>query len=404
MDITSINNKYVTFNPNYLAIKKEQIKLAKLIKANRDEEYTRNLLNPSKVKVWRVENKKIKEYIPQDSKYDFKQIVKNFKLNREQKLNGYSNKYINIFTDLLYENNNKKYAKKRLSLVDFRKKILKKNLNTSFEEYIEKEPLTERHIFTKQTINNIYLTNVMQKLEKDKEKNKPKNKYYYSSKKETKERNKNKNRIFIKELFTESISNSNSNEKKLKLNLIDTNVNSVKIFSYEDTNQKSNNENINLNININLPNWKRNNLYDRMGNYCGSESNINVISNRGINNYTYKKDNNENIYFEKLTPKEEFIERKNKAKYIDFLKNKYNFYTSSNIKDLKNYTEIKKRQLLFDSKKDQIEHPLDFPYKKEFFHRFNRINSRNRIKSLIKEEIKSNELPIKYIKQKIDNN
>ena len=403
MDITSINNKYVTFNPNYLASKREQIKLAKLIKANRDEEYTRNLLNPSKVKVWRVENKKIKEYIPQDSKYDFKQIVKNFKLNREQKSNGYSNKYINIFTDLLYENNNKKYAKKRLSLVDFRKKILKRKLNVSFEEYIEKEPLTERHKFTKQTTNNIYLTNVMQKLEKDKEKNKSKNKYYYSSRKETKE--KNKNRLLLKELFTESISNYNSNEKKLKLNLIDTNNNSVKIFSYEDSNQKNNNENsINLNININLPNWKRNNLYGQMGNTCNSESHINVISNHVINNYNYKKDNDENIYFEKLTPKEEFIERKNKAKYIDFLKNKYNFYTSSNIKDLKNYSEIKRRQILFDSKKDQIEHPLDFPYKKEFFHRFNRINSRNRIKLLIKDEIKSNELPIKYIKQKIGSN
>ena len=402
MDITNINNKYVIFNPNYLASKKEQIKLEKLIKANRDEEYTRNLLNPNKIKVWRVENKKIKKYIPQDSKYNFKQIVKNFKLNREQLSHGYSNKYINIFTNLLYENNNKKYAKKRLSLVDFRKNILKKKLNTSFEEFIEKEPLSERHKFTKQTINNFYLTNVMQKLEKDKEKNKPKNKYYYSSKKETKENNKNKNRIFLKELFTESISNSNSNEKKLKLNLIDTNNNSVKIFSYEDTNQKNNNENINLNIN--LPNWKRNNLYDRMGNTCDPESNINVISNRVINDYTYKKDNDENIYFEKLTPKEEFIERKNKAKYIDFLKNKYNFYTSCNKKEMKNYSEIKKRQLLFDSKKDQIEHPLDFPYKKEFFHRFNRINSRNRIKLLIKDDIKSNELPIKYIKQKIDNN
>ena len=400
MDITNINNKYVIFNPNYLASKKEQIKLAKLIKANRDEEYTRNLLNPNKIKVWRVENKKIKKYIPQDSKYNFKQIVKIFKLNREQLSHGYSNKYINIFTNLLYENNNKKYAKKRLSLVDFRKNILKKKLNTSFEEFIEKEPLSERHKFTKQTINNFYLTNVMQKLEKDNEKNKPKNKYYYSSKKETKE--KNKNRIFLKELFTESISNSNSNEKKLKLNLIDTNNNSVKIFSYEDSNQKNNNENINLNIN--LPNWKRNNLYDRMGNTCGSESNINVISNRVINDYTYKKDNDENIYFEKLTPKEEFIERKNKAKYIDFLKNKYNFYISCNKKEMKNYSEIKKRQLLFDSKKDQIEHPLDFPYKKEFFHRFNRINSRNRIKLLIKDDIKSNELPIKYIKQKIDNN
>ena len=398
MDITNKNNQYVLFHPNYLASKSEQIKLAKLIKANKDDEYTRNILDPNKVKVWRVENKKLKKYVPQDSKYNFKQIVKNFKLNREQLLHGYSNKYINLFTNLLHENNTKKYAKKRLTLVDFRKKVLKKNLNTSFEEYIQKEPLSERYNSSKKKLNNIYLTNVIQKLEKDK--NKQKNKCATCKK----EQNKHKNSILLKELTFEPNSNSNSNykENKLKINLLNSNSNtnniSVKMFSYEDTNQKNNIEN------INLTNYKNNNIYCKICNTCISEPNINVISNCIINDYTYRKDDDENIYFEKLTPKEEFIERRNKAKYIDFLKSKYNFYTSSNIKDLKNYSEIKKRQLLFYSKKEQIEQPLDFPYKKEFFKRFNRINSRNRIKIIIKENIKSSELPNKYIYQKINYN
>ena len=64
---------------------------------------------------------------------------------------------------------------------------------------------------------------------------------------------------------------------------------------------------------------------------------------------------------------------------------------------------MKKRQILFDSNKEQIEQPLEFPYKKEFFKKFNRYNSRNKIKILIKD-IKSSEIPIKYIKQKIKNN
>lgn len=379
MDIT---NQLALFHPNYLASKREQIKLAKLIKLNTDE-LINPRLNANKVKVWRVENKKLKKYLPQDSKYNFRQIVKNFKLNREQLLHGYSNKYINILTNLLYENNQKKYAKKRLSLVDFRKKILKKKLNTSFEEYIEKEPLSDRYNFSKQKMKNIYLTTVQQKL--DKEKNKSK----YSSKKEIsekKEKNKNKNRILL---------NSNDDKIKLKLNFDNKNK-SVKIFSYKDRHKKINNGN------INIINCKNSNLYDqRVCNTSFNESNINQI----INDYTYRKDDNDDEYKYsiKLNPKEEFLQRRNKIKYIDYLKNKYNFYTSGNIKDLKNYSEMKKRQILFDSNKEQIEQPLEFPYKKEFFKKFNRYNSRNKIKILIKD-IKSSEIPIKYIKQKIKNN
>ena len=381
MDIT---NQLALFHPNYLASKREQIKLAKLIKLNTDE-LINPRLNANKVKVWRVENKKLKKYLPQDSKYNFRQIVKNFKLNREQLLHGYSNKYINILTNLLYENNQKKYAKKRLSLVDFRKKILKKKLNTSFEEYIEKEPLSDRYNFSKQKMKNIYLTTVQQKL--DKEKNKSK----YSSKKEIsekKEKNKNKNRILL---------NSNDDKIKLKLNFDNNNNNkSVKIFSYKDRYKKINNEN------INIINCKNSNLYgQRVCNTSFNESNINQI----INDYTYRKDDNDDEYKYsiKLNPKEEFLQRRNKIKYIDYLKNKYNFYTSGNIKDLKNYSEMKKRQILFDSNKEQIEQPLEFPYKKEFFKKFNRYNSRNKIKILIKD-IKSSEIPIKYIKKKIKNN
>ena len=128
MDIT---NSYTLFHPNYLATKKDQIKLEQLLRLNSNEIKT-SIFKPSKLKVWRVENKKIKKYVPQDSKYNFKQIVKNFKLNREQLKHGYSNKYINIFTNLLNEKNLEKYPKKRLSLVDYRKKILKKKIKYIF--------------------------------------------------------------------------------------------------------------------------------------------------------------------------------------------------------------------------------------------------------------------------------
>ena len=108
-----INNKYLLFHPNYIASKREQIKLEKLIKLSKEVLRGYNSRN-NKFKVWRVENKEIKKYVPQESKYNFKQIVKNFKLNREQLLHGYSNKYINLFT-LLYKNNFKKVSSKYIN-------------------------------------------------------------------------------------------------------------------------------------------------------------------------------------------------------------------------------------------------------------------------------------------------
>ena len=386
MDIT---NKYVLFHPNYLATKREQIRLQKLIRLNSDE-IKSHLFKPNKLKVWRVEKKTKKKYIPQESKYNLKQIVKNFKLNREQLSHGYSNKYINLFTNLLYEKNIKKYAQKRLSLVDFRKKILKKNLNTSFEEFIEKEPLSEKYNFSKRNLNNLYLTTLIQKLEKSK--NKEKNNCLTSRKEKEKNKSNNKNnRILLKELFIEP------NSSDYKLNIKNNNNDKlVKIFSYNDSGKKNNQNNENL-INNNLFDSK---IYDA----SISELNIHSNQNKIINNYIYAKDEDEYKYFGKLTPKEEFITGRNKAKYIDYLKNKYHFYTSNNIKDLKNYSEIKKRQLKFNSGKDKIEYVLDFPYKKEFFKRYNRINRKNNIKLLINENIKNSDIHNQNKYQKIRNN
>jgi hypothetical protein len=377
MDIT---NSYSLFHPNYLASKKDQIKLEQLLRLNSNEIKT-SIFKPSKLKVWRVENKKIKKYVPQDSKYNFKQIVKNFKLNREQLKHGYSNKYINIFTNLLNEKNLEKYPKKRLSLVDYRKKILKKKLNTSFEEFVQKEPLSERFNFSKQKMNNIYLTTIIKKLQN--EKNKQKN----SSKKIKKYKN---NRIFLKDLLNES--NSNDNKFKLKLNT--------------ETYNNNNLEKIIINNEKNNHIIYRNKLYgSSICNTSISESNIiiptiNKNSGKIINNYNEQNDD-EDKYFEKVNPKEEFIQKRNKAVYIDYLKNKYNFYSNKNMKDLKNYSEIKKRQIIFESGKEKIEHPLEFPYKKEFFKKFNRqYDSKNKIKELIKQGFKNDEISIKYFTPK----
>lgn len=385
-----INNKYLLFHPNYIASKREQIKLEKLIKLSKEVLRGYNNRN-NKFKVWRVENKEIKKYVPQESKYNFKQIVKNFKLNREQLLHGYSNKYINLFTDLLYKNNLKKYPQNRLTLVEFRKKILKKKKNTSFKKYIEKQPLTERYDFSKQNMTNFYLTTVIQKRDKEIIK---KRISCLTSRNEQNDKNKNDcDRALIKFLSGDV---SNDNKYKLKLNLDNNNNAGNRLFNSIDSNIKNS---------FNKRNEKKNNLYgDKLCKTSFSESNIlyndaNPKMEKVINEYNYKKDEDENNFYGKLTAEEEYIKERNKAKYIDYLKKKYNFY-SYNIKDLKNYSEIKKRQINFDSGKDKIEYPIEYPYKKEFFRRFNRLKSGRKKRNLIKEKIKNNNIAINYLKTK----
>ena len=365
-----ITNKYILFHPNYLASKREQIKLEKLLKLSTDE-YKRYLITPNKLKIWRVEDKKTKKYVPQDSKYNFKQIVKNFQLNREQIKHGYSNKYINLFTDLLYENTKHKYAKKRLLLVDFRKKILKNHLNTSFEDYIQKEPLSEQYNFSKQKINSIYLTQVINK--GDRIKLRPKN------------RNNNfptlgdkkyslSNKILMKELSNDINLNDN-NKYGFRLN---TEGNAKDNFYIYSNSRKK------------IPFDENNNFNYLCGkkicNTSSSETNIKSVKKakniknyindnkaKTIYNYTERKIEDENKYFENINAREEYFEGRNKAKYLDYLKNKYNFFTRNKSKDYKSYSEVKKRQFLYYDNKDKVEYHLEFPYKKEFFKKQNRL-------------------------------
>lgn len=365
-----ITNKYILFHPNYLASKRDQIKLEKLLKLSTDD-YKRYLINPNKLKVWRVEDKKTKKYVPQDSKYNFKQIVKNFQLNREQIKHGYSNKYINLFTNLLYENTKHKYAKKRLFLVDFRKRILKNHLNTSFEDYIQKEPLSEKYNFSKQKINSIYLTQVINK--GDRVKQRPKNRNINFPLMGDKKYSLS-NKILMKELSNDINLNDN-NKYGFRLN---TEGNAKDNFYIYSNSRKK------------IPFDENNNFNYLCGkkicNTSSSDTNIKSVKKakniknyindnkaKTIYNYTERKIEDENKYFENINAREEYFEGRNKAKYLDYLKRKYNFFTRNKSKDYKSYSEVKKRQFLYYDNKDKVEYHLEFPYKKEFFKKQNRL-------------------------------
>ena len=374
-------DKYEYFSPNYFAAKKTQIKLEKLLNTN-IKEYDHSLFTPNKKKEWRVQYNATQKFFPKDSQYNLKQIVKNFKLNREQFLHGYSNKYINLCTDLLYENSKNKYAKKRLFLLEYRENVLKNHLTTSFDDYVKKEPLSQKYNFSKQNLNNIYLTQVISKFNETLSKYKNKNKSSCKTSRRNDARNNlslNK-KILIKELSNDIIINNNkfklpglNSERKIK----------DKFYSYQNSRKKLQNEEKN---NYNKIYGTEAKIYE-----TPSDSNEDEVNNNkeiGINNYT-EKINDESKYFEEANPREEYFKGRNKAKYIDHLKNKYNFYTSRKSKDFKNYSEVKNRQLLFYTGKDKLEIPNKNPFKKEFFKKINMFNYNHNKKN--KNGIKRNE-------------
>lgn len=377
-----MTDKYVLFTQNYFAAKKSQIKLEKLLNAN-SKEYNNNIFTPNKFKEWRVQYNATQKFLPQDSHYNYRQIVKNFKLNREQLLHGYSNKYINLCTDLLYENSKNKYAKKRLFLLEYRQKILKHHLTTSFDDYVQKEPLSEKYNFSKQNLNNIYLTQVISKFDqtilKCKNKNKNNNK---TSRRNDARNNFNLNKkILVKELSNDIITNNH----KFKLAELNTERKiKDKFYSYQNSRKKLQNEEKN----------NYNKIYGKgvkINETSSSDSNEEEVTNNkesGINNYN-DKNSEESKYFGEVNPREEYFKGRNKAKYIDHLKNKYNFYTTGKSKDFKNYSEVKNRQLLFYTGKDKLEIPNKNPFKNEFFKKINMFNYNHKKRN--KNELKSND-------------
>ena len=372
-------DKYEYFCPNYFAAKKTQIKLEKLLNTN-IKEYEHSIFTPNRKKEWRVQYNATQKFFPQDSQYNYKQIIKNFKLNREQFLNRYSNKYLNLCTDLLYENSKNKYAKKRLFLLEYRQNVLKNHLTTSFDDYVKKQPLSQKYNFSKQNLNNIYLTQVISKFNETLLKYKNKNKSCKTSRRNDARKDLSlNNNILVKELSNEIITSND----KFKLSGINTERKiKDKFYSYQNSRKKLQSEEKNIYNKIYGTEAK---IYETSSD--SNEDEVNNNKENGINNYT-EKINDESKYFEEANPREEYFQGRNKAKYIDHLKNKYNFYTRRKSKDFKNYSEVKNRQLLFYTGKDKLEIPNKNPFKKEFFKKINMFNYNHRKRN--KNEFKRN--------------
>ena len=311
---------------NLFSSRRGLLSLEKIIKSSENTKY-----NPNKSKTEKeTHNKKV--YSLTESKFNLKQILKNYKLNRESHLNGFTRKYINLCTDLLYENDHQNYSAKRLSLVNFRKNVIKKGVGISFEQFLESVP---RNINS--TKNSIYITDINHKFYNLKKKgiSKP---YLNSENKKNNTKNEISSIDFLKKI-------------NLRLNfdkIISRNKKTFKIKSLSLENTPTNHFKINT----------KNQL-------------------KTVNSYTYKKNEEYKKYLWNINPKDELLEKNNKMKFVNYLGNKYDFYKYKIMKQKKNLKEFCKRQILYNKDRFTIYKRVDFPFKKEFFTKLNRLNLKN---------------------------
>lgn len=327
---------------NYFSVKKGQINLEKLIKRAEDISLKSYLLNKNKI----YEEKKDKKiYLPQESKFNLKQINKIYNINRDDNnINGFSKEYINLFTDLLYENNPINYSKIRLSLINFRKKILKKKLSISFDDFMEKENSPKNN--ETNNLKTIYSSKYNKKLRNAIFKNSDKNNSI------------NKIHLTLSQRKISSFNIKIKNQLKLNFDIINNNKNEEKQEKpYKSLSKK----------NFHLP-------------FTGLDKN----KLKTINCYNLKKfEEDDKKYMWESSPEDDYIQRNNKIRFIDYLKTQYNFYRNKSHKAMRNIEEQRKRQKLFNNDKIKIMKSVEFPYKKEFFSKFNRLMFGEKNKDLL---------------------
>ena len=305
---------------NLFSSRRGQLNLEKLLKSTQKSNH--NFFKPSKKRV--EEEKKI--YFTQESKFNLKQILKHYSLYRKSLENGFTRKYINLFTDLLYESKSKNYSMKRLFLVDFRKNIIKKKLSLSFEDFFENKSLNNCKDRQNKHINNIYRT-------------------------------KTNCNLFNLKLKNKNINNKGNKTERSRNNKEISSINFL----------KKTNLLINLEGSSSTKNMKTNNIPIEYA------KNNNKSHFQTITSYNYTKNNEGQKYMWNANPKDELIEKNNKVKFIDYMNQKYDFYKYRTLKEKKNLKEIRERQIIFSNDRIKIKKKVEFPYKKEFFGKLNRL-------------------------------
>lgn len=373
------------FRPNYLSSKLAKIKINQMIKLDALH-FIKKLYTANKYTAWRVENKNYKNHIPQEAKYDYEQIVKNYQLNKEQLENGYNGEYLNLLADLLYKNDHKTYAKNRLALIEFRKKVLKNKLSTSYENFIENENLSLRSktFCNYHTKGNKYIERFHKSLLTAP----------HTKRKRLIEKEKQK------QLILSSQNKKNPLDILYELNSLSSTDNNKRnsIFSTsipkDNTSYEKGAQNMKKKFNSQIKKLFDKKSFFNTQKYITSASNYNSSNYYSSNEESLLSDNkqktkeitrteeneddDEDIFLDKLNNKEKFLKTGDKQKYTDFLKTSYNFFDNRTDRELKFVNSRKRRTAMFNFRHEKVELPPGFPFRKEFFHKFNRINKRKK--------------------------
>ena len=127
------------YKPTYIEDKKDIEMIDHYIKLEGEGFVGKIFTGKSDLVKWRVKSKAEKGKIDQSDLYEVNQIVKRFNFDMKQKIFGFTNNYINTFTDLLYKKKGKKYMMKRKEMLQESKKKDKKLIHQSKGFYITEQ-------------------------------------------------------------------------------------------------------------------------------------------------------------------------------------------------------------------------------------------------------------------------
>ena len=194
--------------------------------------------------------------------------------------------------------------------------------------------------------NNLYLTNINRKLYNLKYNNKYKNPFNFLKPMNKAQTTLNKKQLSSIDFFKNNNYKFNSNNHLLSRNL--------KTKSFSEANIPFDFTKINKNIQL-----------------------------KTINAYTYKKIKDEKKSVWEFNLEEELNQKNDDINFLNYLDKKYNFYKCKTTKERKNLKEINKRRMLFSNDRVKLDKKVEFPYKKEFFNRLNRLKAKHFKQSFI---------------------
>ena len=302
---------------------------------------------------WAIQNKATKANYS-ESKYQTKLILKRYRFNKTKKILGYTNEYINLFTELLASKNHSGYPKERLNLVNYRERVLKQNKKQSYNNFFnlnDNASVKGKNLFSDK---RLYPNSI--KKQKDEFYNYSPNSMIFKKLKAKLRRNKKNNLRTFKNFYSDYNKNSPSNE--------------LTNFSYTNYNDKdSKNDQIKKIKYKSLTKSKINKLF--FVNNTNSNKYVMTTGNKKFNQNV----DDEDIFHdeeEKLNKEEQFIINGDKDEYEKYLKEKYGFFENKNDKRLQYIKEAKQRYLLVFKNNKVIEKKNSHKITEEYFRKISR--------------------------------